>query len=135
VPADGVGVTARPVLVTGGAGFIGGAVVRRLLEQDRVVHVLDDLSVGTRARVPPGVPLLVGDVRDARVCAEATAGIDTVIHLAARVTIRASLDTFVDDADINLLGTLRLAEAAIRAGVRRFVFASSMAVYADAGHS
>lgn len=119
------------VLVTGGAGFIGTHVVARLLAIGHRVTVLDDLSVGTRERVPDGVPLLVGDVRDPRVHAEALVDVDAVVHLAARVTIRASLESFVDDADVNLLGTLRLVAACRGTPVRRFVLASSMAVYAD----
>lgn len=93
--------------------------------------MLDDLSVGTRERVPESVQLLVGDVREPRVCADALVDVDVVIHLAARVTIRASLESFVDDADVNLLGTLRLVAACRGTPVRRFVLASSMAVYAD----
>ncbi len=125
------GRTRRRVLVTGGAGFIGSHVVARLLADGHEVRVLDDLSVGTRDKVPAGVPLLVGDVRDAAACAAAVRDVDVVVHLAARVTVRASVDTFVDDADINLVGTLRLIAACQQADVSRFVFASSMAVYAD----
>lgn len=121
----------RHVLVTGGAGFIGTYVVARLVADGHAVRVLDDLSVGTRDRVPAGVPLQVGDVRDPRACAEAVSDIDAVVHLAAKVTVRASVDTFVEDADVNLLGTLRLVAACQQARVGRFVMASSMAVYAD----
>ena len=122
---------ARRVLVTGGAGFIGTHVVARLLADGHEVRVLDDLSVGTRDRVPHGVRLLVGDVRDPRHCAEAVDGVDAMVHLAAKVTVRASVETFVEDADVNLLGTLRLIAACQQAGVGRVVMASSMAVYAD----
>jgi UDP-glucose 4-epimerase len=119
------------VLVTGGAGFIGSHVVARLLDAGHSVTVLDNLSVGTRERVPDDVRLVVGDVRDPMACADALRAVDAVIHLAARVTIRASLDGFVEDADVNLMGTLRLIAALDGAPVRRFVLASSMAVYAD----
>lgn len=119
------------VLVTGGAGFIGSHVVRRLLDAGHGVTVLDNLSVGTRERVPDAARLVVGDVRDPAACAEALAGADAVTHLAARVTIRASLGGFVEDADVNLMGTLRLIAALEGTLVRRFVLASSMAVYAD----
>lgn len=122
------------VLVTGGAGFIGSHVVATLRAQGHAVRVLDDLSVGTRERVPADVQLVVGDVRDPAICAGAMAGVGAVIHLAAKVTVRASIDTFIEDADVNLIGTLRLVAAAQREQVGRFVLASSMAVYAD-GHS
>jgi nucleoside-diphosphate-sugar epimerase len=122
----------RHVLVTGGAGFIGSEVVRQLLAGGREVTVLDNLSVGTRERVPGEARLVVGDVRDPEACREALRGVDAVAHLAAKVTIRASLDGFVEDADVNLMGTLRLIGALEGTDVGRFVLASSMAVYADA---
>jgi UDP-glucose 4-epimerase len=122
---------ARRVLVTGGAGFIGSHVVSRLIDAGREVTVLDNLSVGTAERVPKAARLVVGDVRDEAACRDALRGVDSVIHLAARVTIRASLDGFVEDADVNLMGTLRLIGALHGMDVRRFVLASSMAVYAE----
>ncbi|HKD99545.1 MAG TPA: NAD-dependent epimerase/dehydratase family protein [Planctomycetota bacterium] len=119
------------VLVTGGAGFIGSRLVPKLREAGSEVVVLDDLSTGTRDRVPPGVPLVVGDVRDGAACERAVAGCDAVIHLAAVVSVRRSVEEFLPDAETNALGTLRVLAAARKAKVRRFVYASSMAVYAD----
>ena len=123
----------KRILVTGGAGFIGSHVCPLLLEHGHEVVVADNLSVGTRERVPDGAELVVADVRDAeRITAiVAERKIDAVCHLAARVSIRASTDGFLEDADINILGTLATLQAAVRADVGKFVFASSMAVYAD----
>lgn len=118
-------------LVTGGAGFIGHHLAAALLARGREVTVLDDLSVGTVERVPEGARLVVGDVRDPAKLAEALEGVTDVFHLAAVVSVRASFDGFVRDADVNLLGTLRLLEALRGRGVERAVLASSMAVYAD----
>lgn len=122
----------RRVCVTGGAGFIGVRLVGELLARGREVVVLDDLSVGRRERVPGGARLVVGDIRDADAVREALEGCDAVAHLAARVAIRSSFEFAVDDASINLVGTASVLRGAIAAGtVRRFLLASSMAVYAD----
>jgi len=122
----------RTALVTGGAGFIGSHLCDRLLADRWAVRALDDLSTGSRENLADGVTLLEGDVCDPEACARACEGTDTVFHLAARVTIRHSVETFLADAQTNLMGTLRLLRAAGAAGVRRFILASSMAVYADA---
>jgi nucleoside-diphosphate-sugar epimerase len=118
-------------LVTGGAGFIGSHLVRALQAQSRRVRILDDLSTGSRECVPSGTEFVQGDIRDPVACRQACTGVDTVFHLAARVTVRHSAATFVEDADTNVLGTLRMLEAAASRGARRFIYASSMAVYAD----
>lgn len=121
----------RRALVTGGAGFIGSRLAKALADAGWQTRVLDDLSVGRREKVDPRAELIVGDICDSDACRRACEEVDTVFHLAARVSIRHSVATFVDDAEVNLLGTLRLLAAAGTARVRRFVFTSSMAVYAD----
>ena len=122
----------RRALVTGGAGFIGSHVVDRLLQNGMQVVVLDDLSVGRRENVSPEAQLVVGDVRDPQAVAAATSGIDVVLHLAAKVSIRASVVGFYEDAETNLMGTLNVLRCCAAAGIKRLVYASSMAVYADA---
>ncbi len=118
--------------VTGGAGFIGSTLCRRLLERGMEVHVLDNLSVGKRERVPEGARLFVGDIRDSHACAEALAGCDVLFHLAARVAIRSSFEFVVDDASINVVGTASILKAAADTGsVRKVISASSMGVYGD----
>lgn len=121
------------ILITGGAGFIGSHLGRLLLEQGHEVTVVDNLSVGNRERVPAGAELVVEDVLDGEKMARIVQDrrIDKVCHLAARVSIRASTDGFREDAEINILGTLSMLQAALKSDVRKFVFASSMAVYAD----
>ena len=122
----------RRALVTGGAGFIGSHVTQRLLRLGAQVRVLDDLSVGLRENVPSGAELVVGDLRDANAVDAALDGVDVVFHLAARVSIRASVERFYEDAQTNVMGTLSLLQGCAAQKVRRFVYASSMGVYADA---
>lgn len=121
----------KTALVTGGAGFIGSHVGRLLIEQGWRVVVLDDLSMGTRERVPAGTRLIVGDVRDPLAVRDALQGVDVVVHLAAVVSIRASVEHFYRDAEVNLMGTVNLLNACAERGIGKFVYASSMAVYAD----
>jgi len=125
----------RTVLVTGGAGFIGSHLVDALLAGGRYrVRVLDDLSTGKRenlAHCADQVELMVGDVRDPHLVAEATAGAWGVVHLAAVASVTRSLEDPVLVNDINVGGTVTLLAAAGAAHVERLVFASSCAVYGD----
>jgi UDP-glucose 4-epimerase len=122
----------RHALVTGGAGFIGSHLTRRLLAAGRQVTVLDNLSVGRRAAVADDARFVHGDIRDEAALAEALSEADCVFHLAAQVTIRGSFDRFYEDLDTNVMGTARLLRAVDPARVKWFTLASSMAVYADA---
>jgi len=121
----------RRALVTGGAGFIGSHLVERLLAANIETVVLDDLSLGKRQNVPPGATFVQGDVRDPAAVSRAISGADAVFHLAARVSIRASVAGFYEDAETNLMGTLNVLRACATSQVRKIVYASSMAVYAD----
>ncbi|KPL24801.1 MAG: hypothetical protein AMJ93_01565 [Anaerolineae bacterium SM23_84] len=118
-------------LVTGGAGFIGSHLVERLLREGMQVTVLDNLSVGTRENVPAEATFMLGDVRDPDIVAAAVSGADVVFHMAARVSIRASVAGFWKDAETNLIGTLNILRACASRNAKKLVYASSMAVYAD----
>jgi UDP-glucose 4-epimerase len=121
----------RKALVTGGAGFIGSRLARALLAEGMAVTVLDDLSMGKVENVPEGARLVRGDVRAPADVEAALEGVDIVFHEAARVSIRSSVKEFYPDADINFMGTLNVLRGCAGHGVKKFVFASSMAVYAD----
>lgn len=125
-----------PVLITGGAGFIGSHLTDALLAKGHAVRVLDDLSTGKRSNLPldnPRVELIVGDVADAAVVAQAMAGCSAVAHLAAVASVQASVDDPVRTHQSNFIGTLNVCEAMRQSGVKRVLFASSAAVYGNNG--
>lgn len=119
------------VLVTGGAGFIGSHSVEALLHEGARVTVFDNLSTGKRANVPDDerVQLIEGDIRDAALVRGAMRGVTHVLHLAAQVSVRQSLEDPPQSASHNVAGFLHVAEAARAAGPVRLVYASSAAVY------
>ncbi|MCQ4318146.1 NAD-dependent epimerase/dehydratase family protein [Stutzerimonas zhaodongensis] len=124
-----------PILVTGGAGFIGSNLVDALIARGYAVRVLDNLSTGKRSNLPSvdSVELIVGDVADANTVRSAVQGCRAVVHLAAVASVQASVDDPVGTHQSNLVGTLNLCEAMREAGIRRVLFASSAAVYGNNG--
>jgi UDP-glucose 4-epimerase len=118
-------------LVTGGAGFIGSHVVDALLEGGHRVTVLDNFSTGRKENLAAGCVPVEGDVRDADAVSRCVRGQDVVFHLAAFVSLPESIERPEACLDTNVAGTRTLLEACVCAGVRRVVFASSSAVYAD----
>lgn len=126
----------RPILITGGAGFIGSHLVDALLAQGRCVRVLDNLSMGRLANLPldnPRLQFIQGDVADAAIVARAVAGCAAVAHLAAVASVQASVDDPVSTHQSNFVGTLNVCEAMRLHGVKRVLFASSAAVYGNNG--
>lgn len=114
------------VLLTGGAGFIGRHVHQQLLAEGHEVTVLDSFRADVHAERPEPRPgLIIGDVRDPRTLE----GVDTVIHLAAKVGLGVSLDDIDDYVSSNSLGTAVLLKSL--GAVRNLVFASSMVVYGE----
>src|SRR5262245_59529837 len=103
----------KSALVTGGAGFIGSNLVAALRARSVKVTVLDDLSSGHSSNLDPfpDVRFVRGDVRDAHALNEAMPGADVVFHLAASVGNTRSIEHPIDDAEINVLGTIRVLEA------------------------
>jgi UDP-glucose 4-epimerase len=113
-------------LVTGGAGFIGSHVVDRLLALGDAVHIVDNLSTGRRELAPSDAVLHVTDIRSPRLLAVFdVARPEVVVHLAAQMDLRRSVEDPIYDASVNILGTLNLLECCRRTGVRRVVFAST----------
>jgi nucleoside-diphosphate-sugar epimerase len=121
-------------LVTGGAGFIGSHIVRRLLERGDRVRVLDDFSTGRRRNVEEldgRIELVEGSICDRATVARALAGVERVFHLAARASVPRSIDEPLPCNEVNVTGTLNLLVAARAAGVQRFVYSASSSAYGD----
>lgn len=121
------------VLVTGGAGFIGGIVGRRLRERGHEVEVLDNLSTGSLSAVPPGAPLHRIDItHQAAVGSVLERGFDAVFHLAAALIVEESFSRPEHYSRTNIGGTENLVWAMRNYGCERLVFSSTAAVYAQA---
>lgn len=117
---------AETVLVTGGAGFIGSHIAESLLASGRRVVIVDNLSTGRRENVPEGSVWMEADIRTvAWDPIFERFSIDWISHHAAQANVRRSVADPASDAEVNVLGTLRLIAAARRFGIRRFLFASS----------
>src|SRR6202035_2245886 len=119
-------VQTRRVLVTGGAGFVGATLVRRLVASGHFVRVFDNYTTGDPAHLA-GVDaeLVEGDIRDAAALDAALYGLDSVIPLAAAGSVVMSVEDPVANFDVNVVGTFRVLDAARRAGVERTVQAST----------
>jgi UDP-glucose 4-epimerase len=125
-----------PILITGGAGFIGSHLADALLAEGHAVRILDDLSSGKRGNLQldnPRLVLIEGDVADAALVRSAVSGCKAVVHLAAVASVQASVDDPVQTHQSNFIGTLNVCEAMRQAGIKRVVFASSAAVYGNNG--
>jgi len=119
------------VLVTGGAGFIGSHLADALVARGDEVVVADDLSSGREGRLDPRVQLQKVSVTDPGALAAVMegSGAELVCHLAAQIDVRASVDSPADDAQVNVVGTVNVLEAARRVGARVLFASSGGALY------
>jgi len=128
-------VSDAPILVTGGAGYIGAILIRRLLAEGAHVRVLDRMLYGRHGLLDlegeSRLEVLSRDLRDPRVHEEALEGVGTVIHLAAIVGDKACAQDEERAVQTTWTATVALARSAAARGVRRFVFASTCSVYGE----
>jgi UDP-glucose 4-epimerase len=117
-------------IVTGGAGFIGSHAVDALVARGDEVHVLDDLSKGRRDRVSSSAELHLSDIREPDAVFD-EARPELVFHLAAQADVRVSVERPAYDADVNVLGTVRILEAARRHGARVVFASTGGAIYGE----
>lgn len=124
----------KRILVTGGAGFIGSHIVHALVQRGDQVRVLDNLSMGFRhnlADVAEDVEFIEGDVADPSVVARAVRGVELVYHEAALASVPMSLENPLATHHACVTGTVNLLDQAVKAGVRRVVYAASSSAYGD----
>jgi len=122
----------KRILVTGGAGFIGGHIVELLIARGDQVVVLDNESTGKRENVHPNAQYIRGDVRsESDLTPIFEAGLDTVLHIAGQASIRLSFQDPGNDLAVNTLGTINVLRQCAAHRVSRLLFASSMTIYGD----
>jgi nucleoside-diphosphate-sugar epimerase len=121
------------VVVTGGGGFIGSHLVERLLRSGHQVRVFDSFATGRRENLAglEDAELLVGDLRDRTSVRAAMKGAEAVFHLAALPSVARSWQDPVTTLAVNALGTVTVAEEAVRAGAGALVYSSSSSVYGE----
>ena len=123
-------------LVTGGAGFIGSNIVKRLLKDNHEVRILDNFSTGKRENIEEfkennKFHIIEGDLRSFHIVREAVKGIDYILHQGALPSVPRSISDPITTNDVNILGTLNILEAAKEFNVKRIVCASSSSVYGN----
>jgi len=123
------------IMVTGGAGFIGSHLAKRLLDVGHTVVVVDNLSTGRLVNIPEGAGFLKLDLTCPDFPSELPTDINVVCHLAAQSAGAVSAERPYYDLQANAASTLLLSRWCLEKGVRRFVYASSMAVYGKIDHS
>jgi UDP-N-acetylglucosamine 4-epimerase len=121
----------RTWLVTGAAGFIGSHLAENLLRLGQSVVGLDNFATGKRENLPQGIRFIEGDIRSIEDCRRACNGVEVVLHQAALGSVPRSIDDPIASSATNVMGFINMQVAARDAGVERFVYASSSAVYGD----
>ncbi|MEJ2280556.1 MAG: SDR family NAD(P)-dependent oxidoreductase [Candidatus Bathyarchaeota archaeon] len=124
------------ILVTGGAGFIGSHLVDRLIKNGYTVRVIDDLSTGEKQNIAhhknnESFQFIEGDIRDFNLVKKWVKDVDVVFHEAALVSVSLSVEDPLLSNEINVKGSLNLLKASVDANVKRFIYASSCAIYGD----
>ena len=123
------------ILITGGAGFIGSAFARYALSLGSEIVVLDNLSTGQQSTFDElldlGIHCVKGDIRDSEVVSEVLEGCQFVVHLAAKISVSESIQNPENTMDVNVKGTQSLIDQCSKHNIKRFILASSAAVYGD----
>ncbi len=123
-------------LVTGGSGFIGSNLVKKLLEMNEDVRILDNFATGKRENILPYIDnphltVIEGDLRSFHIVRTAVKGVDYILHQGALPSVPRSVNDPITTNDVNILGTLNILEAAKEFGVKRVICASSSSIYGN----
>ena len=121
-------------LVTGGCGFVGSHIVKKLVKSNEKVKVIDNLSRGSLDRIRDvldKIEFIKDDIRSKNTVSKAMKEVDVVIHTAAQVSVTKSIEDPLYDGSVNILGTITLLEEARRREIERFVHFSSAAIYGN----
>lgn len=121
-------------LITGGAGFIGSNITKRLVEEGESVRIIDNFSTGKRENIKDiseKIEIIDGDMRDIDAVSKAVRDMDFIVHEASLPSVPRSVKDPLTSNSVNVTGTLNLLNAAREAKVKRFVYASSSSVYGD----
>jgi len=123
----------KKVLVTGGAGFIGSNLVKKLILDNNEVVVIDNLSSGFISNIDyiKDINFINGDIRNIDDVKKAVNGVEVVFHLAASVGNKRSIDFPILDSEINVLGTINILNECVRSGVRKIVTSSSAGIFGE----
>lgn len=127
----------KKVMVTGGAGCIGMAVCKDLLERGLEIHLLDlpEQIFRVKQHIPPGIKLFYGSILDRSMIREAIEGCDAIIHLAGFLGVRRTEVNKLRCLEINIDGTKNILDCAVQHGIRKITFASSSEVYGEPPHN
>ena len=121
-------------LITGGAGFIGSNIAKRLVRDGESVRVIDNFSTGEKNNIDEikdKIDIIEGDIRDTESVLKAVKDVDFIIHQAALPSVPRSIKDPITANDVNVTGTLNLLNATKNSKIKRFVYASSSSVYGD----
>ena len=119
------------VLVTGGAGYIGSALVEKLINQGHKVNVIDDLSNGFLENINTKATFFEGSILDDQLLNKALLGVEVVFHLAAKIRVEEGEVLPELYQEVNVDGTLKILELCNSMGIKKFIFASTAAVYGE----
>ena len=120
------------ILVTGGAGFIGSHIVDKLIENNYDVIILDNLTTGNKNNINPKAEFVNADIRDKDLDEKINfKDVEVVIHQAAQINVRYSVENPVNDANINILGIINILEMTRKYDINKIIFASSVGIYGE----
>ncbi len=123
------------ILVTGGAGFIGSHIVDKLIENNYDVIILDNLTTGNKNNINPKAEFVNADIRDKDLDEKINfKDVEVVIHQAAQINVRYSVENPVNDANINILGIINILEFMEKYDINKIIFASSVGIYGESNY-